>query len=295
MDFHGFLFRVVAFAVTGASVTACFATPNYLSSLGPKYERCYASGAPPYNGTLKIISWNIKFSQHIDEAISEFQTTPELRGADIILLQEMDAAGVDAIARALKMNALYYPASVHPQSQRDFGEAILSPWPLSEGEKIILPHYSPRNGQIRMAVRARVQTPAGDVLAYSIHTETVMMPRKKRLEQVETLFASVPDNAPHVIIGGDFNTLAAPEQKALLQAIKPTGFRWLTASAGPTVKKAGFGVVLDFLFGRGVTVHTAGAVSRTDASDHLPLWTTVTLAQSSSGRFQTKEPAGAQN
>lgn len=295
MDFHGFIFRVVAFAVTGAGITACFATPNYLSPLGPKYEREYASGAPPFDGTLKIISWNIKFSHHIDEAISEFQTTPELKNADIILLQEMDDAGVDAIARALKMNALYFPASVHPQSQRDFGEAILSPWPLSAGEKIILPHYSPRNGQIRMAVRARVQTPAGDVLAYSVHTETVMMPRKERLEQVETLFASVPEDAAHVVIGGDFNTLAAPEQKALLQTVTPTGFCWLTATAGPTVKKAGIGIVLDYLFGRGMNVQTAGVVPRTDASDHLPLWTRVMLEPPSSGPLQAKEPVGAQN
>ena len=53
-----------------------------------------------------------------------------LANPDIVLLQEMDEAGTAAIADSLGMNWIYYPASV--ASHHDFGNAILSCWPLEQ-------------------------------------------------------------------------------------------------------------------------------------------------------------------
>lgn len=62
---------------------------------------------------LRIVSFNIKFGRRIDAAI-EVLGTGNLRGADVLALQEMDEVGVERIARALKLNYVYYPGSIHP-------------------------------------------------------------------------------------------------------------------------------------------------------------------------------------
>lgn len=253
-------------------LAGCAATPNYLSLSGPRYGGGYASTPPPNDGAFKVVTWNIKYSRHIDQAIRVLQETPQLQHADALLLQEMDEEGVEAVARALGMNYVYYPASIHVRHGRDFGEAILSPWPLMDDGKILLPHYSPRNGQTRIAVRAAVQTPGRAVLVYNTHTETSLMPPAQRLDQVEAILADVGADASPVIIGGDFNTVTPWEQEALLKTMAQGGFIWATAEAGPTVAEMGVGVTMDYLFARGMTPLDADAVSGVDASDHLPLW-----------------------
>ena len=261
-----------------ALLTACVGAPNYLAPDGPRYAGSYAGAAPAYSGSPKIVSWNIKYARDIDGAIETFDASPALQQADIVLLQEMDVKGVEAIARALKLNYVYYPASVHPNTGRDFGEAILSPWPLSDDVKIILPHKSPRNGQIRIAVRAWVQTPGDPVLAYCVHSETALMSPNQRMAQVQALLDDVPDEARLVTVGGDFNTVTPIERDVLLQMMTGAGFAWLTEDAGATVQEGGVGVIMDYIFARGLKAAAAGVVD-SDASDHSPVWVQTAAAE----------------
>jgi len=272
-------FLLLLLALTAVfNLAACSDTPNYLAPNKPRYAGSYSVGAPDYDGSPKIVTWNIKFSRDIDGAIETFRASPDLLEADAILLQEMDAEGVEAIARALELNYVYYPASVHPKTNRDFGEAILSPWPLTDDAKIILPHASSRNGQIRMAVRARVQTPDIPILVYSVHTETALMAPDKRVDQVQALLDDVPADARPVVIGGDFNTVTPVEREMLLQMMGDGDFEWLTEAAGATVQEGGAGIIMDYIFARGLVASESGVVD-SDASDHLPLWVKTTLGQ----------------
>lgn len=254
------------------ALSACANTPNYLMPSGPRYAGAYARSTPLDNGVIKVLTWNIQYSRHIDEAIRLLQQTPELQDATILLLQEMAGEDVDAIARALGMNYVYYPASIHVRHDRDFGEAILSSWPLTDDAKLILPHYSPRNGQIRIAVRAWVQRPDQPMLVVNTHTETSLMTPAQRLDQVQAILADVEDVASPALLGGDFNTLSPWEQRALLKAMEDAGFAWATADAGSTVREGGVGVTMDYLFVRGLEPVRSGVVSHGDVSDHLPLW-----------------------
>ena len=253
-------------------LTGCAVTPNYLALTGPRYVGAYAQAAPQDDGAFRAVTWNIKYSRHIHEALRVLQETPELQQPDAILLQEMDEEGVEAVARALGMNYVYYPASIHARHGRDFGEAILSPWPLTDDRKLLLPHYSPRNGQTRIAIRAWVQTPDRPVLVYNTHTETSLMLPAQRLDQVEAILTDVGANASPVIIGGDFNTITPWEQSALVTVMERAGFVWATKDAGSTVMEMGAGVTMDYLFARGMEPVRAGVVSDVDASDHRPLW-----------------------
>ncbi len=267
----------------GLSLTGCGATPNYLDESGPRYVGDYGLTPANYAGAPKIITWNIQYARDIDGAIETFQTSPHLQHADVILLQEMDVDGTDAIARALGLNYAYYPASVHVNTNRDFGEAILSPWPLLDDAKIIFPHDSLRNGQIRIAVRAWVQTPGEPFLAYSVHTEMALMSPIHRIDQVEALLDTVPDDARRVVIGGDFNTITPVERMALVDMMADEKLAWLTDGAGATVEEMGVGVIMDYIFARGLTARTRGVVD-SEASDHLPLWVETDLARDEIGK-----------
>lgn len=280
MKLHrSFLFLFIVILTTNVLLSGCVTTPNYLDADAPRYTGSYSSGVNHrYDGTLKVISWNIKYAHDIDGAIETLRTASALAEPDVLLLQEMDNDGVVAIAKDLELNYVYYPASVHPNTNRDFGEAILSPWPLVKDAKIILPHQSVRNGQIRIAARAQVQLPDASVLAYSVHTETALLSPRQRIDQVEALLDDAPDDARYVIIGGDFNTVTPFERKVLVDLMRESGLIWMTEDAGGTVRGAGIGLIMDYIFAKRQEGLESGVVD-SNASDHLPVWATTRLTQ----------------
>ncbi len=250
----------------------CASTPNYLALTGPYYMGDYAPTSRSDDGLFSVVTWNIKYSNNVDAAIRTLQETPELQTLDAVLLQEMDTEEVDRIARAMKWNYIYYPASIHPQHQRDFGEAILSPWPMTEAKKLILPNYSPRNGQIRIAVRVRLQMPMAQPVVYNIHTETAWMSPENRLQQVDFLLADTESVQGQVLIGGDFNTITPWEQRILVGMMAQANFDWATQHAGATVNPFGAQAPMDAIFVRGMTTMDATVIPAEQVSDHQPLW-----------------------
>ena len=88
---------------------------------------------------IRIVAFNIKLGRRIDRAVKVLRSD-SLRDADILALEEMDDAGVDRIARALRLNYVYYPGSIHPTDHRYFGPAVLSRWPIERSWKLFLPH-----------------------------------------------------------------------------------------------------------------------------------------------------------
>lgn len=246
-----------------------YENPNY-----PRFEGQYAPLNPQVGDDIKIVTWNIKFSQRIDEAITTLRDGEVLRDADILLLQEMDEVGVKTIAETLDYNFVYYPASVHTEHGRNFGNAILSKWPISNAEKLILPRQNRFNKQKRIAVRALVHIGGARVLTYSVHTETFWLGPEGRSEQVEAVAETVRPTYPYdfVIIGGDFNTVTPASIKNIEQRMATHGLVRLTKGAGYTAKTGQIRFVLDHIFGSDVPVIDKGVYRETTASDHYPLW-----------------------
>lgn len=257
---------------------------NYENPSYPRFEGQYAPINPQIGDTVKIVTWNIKFSQQIDEAIETLRDTPVLQDADILLLQEMDETGVQAIAETLNYNYVYFPASIHTEHGRNFGNAILSTWPISNAEKLILPRQNRFNKQKRIAVRALVHIGPADVLTYSVHTETFWLGPQGRGEQVQAVANTVaPDyDFDYVIIGGDFNTITPASTANIGQRLAAHGLVRLSKGAGYTAKAGQIRFTLDHIFGSDVPVLDKGVYRETTASDHYPLWVEV-------GRAQTPE------
>ena len=143
---------------------------------------------------------------------------------DLILLQEMDPDGSAAIARDLGFHHVYAPAVVHSHHGRQFGQAILSPWPLRDAEIVHLPHAHPVNGQRRIALLATADVAGREVRAGSVHTETALLAASLRAEQVVTALDAFADWDGPVVLGGDFNTVTAANVRDLARLGRSAGF-----------------------------------------------------------------------
>jgi endonuclease/exonuclease/phosphatase family metal-dependent hydrolase len=161
--------RAVVFAAL--ALGGCAKAQNYPAPNAPRYETRHGVSREP-DEVLRVVSFNLKFAEKVDRAIAVFRDTPALRDPDILALQEMDAEGTERIARALEMNSIFFPAAIHPKTGRDFGNALLSPWPLEDGRKLILPGESRFTGLKRTATVATVCVPRHRVRVYSVHIET---------------------------------------------------------------------------------------------------------------------------
>ncbi len=260
---------------------ACRPIHNYLKPEEPKFTGSYADAKQVFNEEIKVITWNVKFSEKIDEALAELNNVEKLKEADIILLQEMNEEGVDKIAKSLEHNYVYYPASIHTHHGKNFGNAILTRMQITDSQKIVLPHQNPKNGQKRIAVRATILINDYKILVYSVHTETFWLSSRQRAVQFDYLVNNPGNESKYVIVGGDFNTMTPKSVVNLVKRFGRFGLERASKNAGPTVEKGVFGFAMDHIFARNMTVLETGVWSETKASDHSPLWAVLRFERQS--------------
>lgn len=261
--------RLAALLVLAASA-GCRHAVNYADASGPRYAMARAVREPAPR-QLRVVSFNVKYATHVERAIALLRGDEALRGADVVLLQEMDARGAQTIADSLAMSYVYYPATRSPQTGRDFGNAILSRWPIREDRKVVLPHLARIGGTSRAAVGATIQVGSLRVRVYSVHLATMIGngPNARR-DQLRALLADADSLWP-VIMGGDFNSETVP---ALAEA---HGYLWPTRGLPHTNTFWTFdhfllkGVALAGPSSVGVVADARGA------SDHKPVWALLTL------------------
>lgn len=203
--------------------------------------------------------------------------TDALEGPDLLALQEMDAPGTQRIASALGLNAVYFPSGVHPKHGRDFGCALLSPWPLEEPGKLVLPHGARGSGLRRSATVATLVRGNDRLRAYSVHLSAPLaISGGARREQLRVLAEHAAGSPDPVLIAGDFNS------HGKLAELERAGFSWLTRTLGDTMRFRLLGIPIlgmsyDHLLARGlrpasVPEPVGRVLDNRGASDHLPIW-----------------------
>jgi len=106
---------VVLFAVSVATLAAaaCAAARNYDHPRGPVIEHqdelAAAGNTRAVTPDIRVVTFNIKFAEHVDEAVAILRDDAHARQADVLVLQEMDAPAADRLARALLMNTSTFP------------------------------------------------------------------------------------------------------------------------------------------------------------------------------------------
>lgn len=254
----------------------CGTAFNYPSPVGPRYAGGPAGGAsgapPPGPGIVRVITFNIQFGRQVDRAIELLQSAEPAKSADIATLQEVDARGTRRIAEALGMFYVYYPSAVHPKTGRDFGNAVLSRWPIAEDWKIVLPHHGRFRDTERAATGATILVGNDSLRVYSVHLSTMAeLDPSARREQARAVIA---DAAPfrRVIVGGDLNGYGIGEE------FLACGFLWPTEHNRYTVMVFNW----DHIFLRGMELRDSASTGvldeDLDVSDHRVVWAVVSLA-----------------
>src|SRR5438046_2085351 len=172
------------------------------------------------------IIYHAQWRKHVDRALTVLPTRAPLPYADIVVLQEMDAGRTRSIVHALVMCWVYYRAAVHPKLGHDFGNAVLSRWPIVEDEKLLLPHIGGLRHAQRIATAATILVGTVRVRVYSTHlgTPSDIRPSKRR-DQAWTILADAATYSL-VIIAGDMNSHRIGE------ACRAGGFPWATGHHG---------------------------------------------------------------
>ena len=233
-----------------------------------------AAAPPPPSADparVRVVHWNIEHGNAYLLIEQALRAHPDLRDADLVLLNEVDLGMARAdnrdvaadLARALGLHGVFAPLFLETTPGRDddprraagrdnqeslFGVAILSRWPITGARIVELP--SPERIQFdveRMVGRhiglvAEIERPAAPLVAVSTHLE-VHRTRAHRAAQVRVLAGALRDETRPVILAGDFNTHTfdrglwhAPLAGALALLLTPGGAlrrRLLHPDAGP--------------------------------------------------------------
>ncbi len=266
---------------------------NYDDPDGPRWSGEYAVQSAPLGDELQVVTFNIEFAIKIDEAIATLRDSEQLKHAQVLLLQEMDEGGTDRIAKALGYNYVYYPSSRH-QDDRNYGEAVLSVWPIVRDRKLLLPHLDPINGRLRIAVLAVLDTPRGEIGVASVHSSVPTLGPEARLDQARYVRDAALELGMPLIVGGDFNTSdGAVDATAAIFTEK--GFDWASKGVHDTGSfKGQYFLDLDHVFSLDLPGLAAGSVS-TNASDHRPLWVTLDSSKLAEENASSDLGAGGSN
>jgi endonuclease/exonuclease/phosphatase family metal-dependent hydrolase len=218
---------------------------------------------------LRLVTFNTRHAEQVDSTIALLRLSPALERADVVALQEVDAAATERIARSLGMRYVYYPATLHPKFGRDFGNAVLTRWPIVADRKLVLPHLGRWRRTARTATAATITVDGAAIRVYSAHLGTLaeIGPRSKR-DQVRVILADAAAYA-HVVILGDMNSYGVGE------TVRGAGYHWPTEHNLRTHAYGNW----DHVFLRGIALVPGSATGvvpdNRGASDHRAVWTLV--------------------
>ena len=157
--------------IVGGSGCAAYGL-NYLDPMQPRCAGRFRETSTHRDESpgddFTVVSYNIKYAKKIPQALATLERGG-LSSADVLLLQEMDLPGTIKIAEALGYDYVYYPANHHPRVDKQFGLSILSPWPIREDHKLVLPRTGGRDVAGKIAVAATIWVKGAPVGVINVH------------------------------------------------------------------------------------------------------------------------------
>lgn len=252
---------------------------------------------PPANPTeIKVVSYNIRWreGEELRKIIELLRADSLLGHAALIGLQEVDrnkrrTHNTNTARELAEALGMYYawaappapPAKGNAQAEEETGVEILSPYPLTDVRRIVLPVEGPA-GRRRVALGATVRIGPGTLRFYSVHAET-RISVEQRTEQLRAVLddlAQLPQAQPAIVLG-DFNTWQPNAAREVKQLFTRAGFTTpFPAEQATFYRNILVGVIeikLDWVWLRGVRPLRYGIARKVEISDHWPLWADVKL------------------
>jgi endonuclease/exonuclease/phosphatase family metal-dependent hydrolase len=239
---------------------------------------------------MKVVSYNIRYrgGEDLQTLIKLLRDDEEIGGAAVIGLQEVDrnkkrTGNVNTarvIADALGMNyAWAAPPDADGDGEEETGVALLSLYPLSDVERVVLTHEGPE-GRRRVGLGATVHVGSVPVRVYSVHAET-RMPVEKKVEHWRAVLDDLRRHAKvtRAVALGDFNTIKEKDVRAARRLFTDEGFKTPFPDDRTTWKTFIVELKLDWLWLRGLEAVEFGIDKDVELSDHWPLWAKVKLGK----------------
>ena len=246
---------------------------------------------PAMTGGFKVVSFNIRFRGGDDlKMLGELlRNDPEIGEAIVLGLQEVDrnkkrTGNQNTVKLLAEDLGMYYawaaPPVPKPSQEEETGVALLSPYPLTEVKRLVLPHAGP-GGRRRAGIGATIKVGDTNLRVYSVHSETRMSMDKK----VGQMKAALDDLAAHpadmpAIVMGDLNTWEPDAGTRTVKLFKGAGFHTPFDGDSTFCQQILFvplKLKLDWIWLRNVEAKAHGIDRQVKLSDHWPLWTRVSL------------------
>jgi endonuclease/exonuclease/phosphatase family metal-dependent hydrolase len=234
---------------------------------------------------LRVVTYNVHFGDDVARLARALASDPEIRDADVLLLQEIESylgdRRAEALARQLGFDMVYAPARLKRDGTH--GLALLSRYPIRDVEVMTLHRYELGWGtRRRVAMIATLDWNGLAVRVVNAHLDTRLTLDQRRA-QILPVLERVAD-APHVVVGGDMNTISC--LAALLPGVPiclpglsqgPAFDRYMRGLGfeTPFARIGGTGPLhqrLDAIFTRGFEVLAFDKADDVSVSDHVPLW-----------------------
>ena len=183
------------------------------------------------------------------------------------------------LAEALGMR---YAWAAPPDSDKDgeeeTGVALLSAFPLSDVERVVLAGEGP-DGRKRVAVGATLDVGGVPVRVYSVHAET-RMPIAQKVGHWRTVLEDLGrfPKVGRAVVLGDFNTIKGKDVRAARKLFADAGFVTPFPDDHSTWRTFIVKLKLDWLWLRGLEPGDFGVDKSVGLSDHWPLWVKIKVS-----------------
>ena len=195
--------------------------------LGLAHALCAPIVGGGERASIRVLTYNIHHGEGRDERIDLPRIAAVIKRArpDLVALQEVDvktkrSGGVDQaaeLARLTGMHVAFGRAIDHEGGQ--YGNAILSRWPLREAKTHALPHRPEREARCVVVAAARPGGGLPDLLLASTHLQNGRKAVADRTAQTRRINELLAGRGPlPVVLAGDLNTIpGSPTMKLLAE------------------------------------------------------------------------------
>jgi endonuclease/exonuclease/phosphatase family metal-dependent hydrolase len=240
-----------------------------------------------------MVTFNVAQGKDIAGIAGAFERSAELRGVDVLLLQEVRGYPAEGTSRAhqlahrLGMNYVFAPSRAVDEGGTH-GLAIFSRCPILDVVVVPLKSFKlPFKSKPRTALGATIDRPEGPLRVYNLHLDTTIN-AGERIEQLAgVVTAARADAVRRVVVGGDFNmnnffwlghaipVFVCSQPTRIDRYMRAHGFAAPVARSGPTARVPVVRLRLDSFYTHGVEVDGFAVERAVAVSDHAPLWMDV--------------------
>lgn len=232
----------------------------------------------PATEPFRVMTYNIHHGVG-EDGILEMERIAALiiaEGADIVGLQEVDkgttrVGGRDLAREIAELAGYHHVFYGRPYQGGQFGNAILSRFPIKSSDEVILPQTT--GTELRRAVRAIINVDGRDFSFWTTHLAAAAADEPERLLCVELFNELLSKEKAPAVCTGDFNDFPDGNVHLLMKEKWHDAWELVGVGKGYTFPARGPNRRIDYVYlQQGAPIETLRAwVPMSLASDHLPL------------------------